>query len=305
MKREVKKRDFITIDDLTKEEILTLLKKAEEFKRRPAKKLLQGSILANCFFEPSTRTRLSFETAALKLGCSVTGFSEIESTSAKKGESLHDTIKIIGNYADIIVIRHPLEGAAKLASLATDKPVINAGDGANQHPTQTLLDLFTIKESQKKLNGLKIALVGDLKYGRTVHSLALACALFDIRLYFLSPEPLTMPDYILHELRKKKAKVSFHHTIEEIIDKIDILYITRLQKERFDEISYEKIKDQYVLKAAMLKKAKKNLKILHPLPRVNEIDREIDSSPYAYYFEQAANGLPVRQALLAMLFNKI
>jgi aspartate carbamoyltransferase catalytic subunit len=216
--------NLISISDLSKEEIEKILKRAAEFKKKPPKDLLRGKILASCFFEPSTRTRLSFESAMLKLGGQVVGFSDAASTSVRKGETLSDTMRVIGGLADLIVIRHPLEGAAKLASQATTKPVINAGDGANQHPTQTLLDLFTIKECQGKLSGLNIAIVGDLKYGRTVHSLSYAAALFDMRLYFISPDELTLPDAILQELRKKRGKFSFHRSIEEAIGKADILH---------------------------------------------------------------------------------
>ncbi|MBI2742722.1 MAG: aspartate carbamoyltransferase [Chlamydiales bacterium] len=297
-------RSLISIADLSKEEIEKLLKSAAQFKKSPPKNLLQGQILASCFFEPSTRTRLSFEAAMLKLGGQVIGFSDASSTSMKKGESLSDSMKIIGGLSDLIVIRHPMEGAARLASQSTTKPVINAGDGANQHPTQTLLDLFSIKECQGRLEGLNVAIVGDLKYGRTVHSLAYAAALFDMRLYFVSPEELTLPETVLQQLRKMRGKFSFHHTIEEVIGKVDILYMTRLQKERFDESVYEKVKESYILKEALLKKAQKHLKVLHPLPRVNEIEISIDKTPYAYYFQQAENGLFVRQALLAHILGK-
>lgn len=297
-------KNILSIADLEREEILAILKKAEGFKKNPPKNILQGAVLASCFFEPSTRTRLSFETAMRKLGGSVIGFADGNTTSAKKGESLYDSIRVIGGYADVIAIRHPLEGSARRASEATDKPVINAGDGANQHPTQTLLDLFTIKECHRKLNGLKIAMVGDLKFGRTVHSLALACALFDMQLYFVSPPQLALPDYICRELRKKGIKFSFHHAIEDVVDKVDILYMTRIQKERLDEAVYEKIKGCYVLNEKILEKAQKKLKVMHPLPRVDEIDTAVDLSPHAYYFQQSDNGLYVRQALLALLLRK-
>ncbi len=302
--KTLKNRSLVSIADLTREEIETILKRAKEFKKKPPKKLLSGSILASCFFEPSTRTRLSFESAMLKLGGQVIGFCDGGSTSVKKGESLFDTMKMIGSFADLIVIRHPMEGSARLATQATKKPIINAGDGANQHPSQTLLDLFSIQECQKKLDGLKIAIVGDLKYGRTVHSLVVACALFNMRLYFVSPDELTLPESLLAELRKMRGKYSFHSSIEEVIDKIDILYMTRVQKERFDEMTYERVKNRYILKEELLKKAQKNLKVLHPLPRVNEIETAIDKTPFAYYFQQAENGLFVRQALIALLLGK-
>jgi aspartate carbamoyltransferase catalytic subunit len=304
LKTAFKNRSLISSLDLSKEEILYLLAKAKELKKTPIKDLLKGSLLASCFFEPSTRTRLSFETAMLQLGGKVMGFSEPGNTSSKKGESLSDSMKIIGQYADIIVLRHPLEGAARAASEATNTPVINAGDGSNQHPTQMLLDLFSIEETQKTLDGVKMAICGDLKYGRTVHSLALAAALFDMRLYFISPDALTLPDHFCNELRKKAVRFSFHRSLEEILDKVDILYMTRIQKERFEEGEFDKIKGLYVLKESMLGSVKPNFKVLHPLPRLNEIDPSVDNTPYAYYFQQAENGIYVRQALLALLLNK-
>jgi aspartate carbamoyltransferase catalytic subunit len=303
MKNPLRGRSLISISDLSKEEILFILKKTEEIKKRAPKQSLKGKILASCFFEPSTRTRLSFESAMIRCDGSVIGFSDPSSTSAKKGESLHDTMRIVGQYADILVIRHPDEGSALIASEATDKPVINAGDGANQHPTQTLLDLFTIKESQGKLKGLSMALVGDLKYGRTVHSLSLACSHFDIRLFFVSPEQLNLPEEISHLLKKQGVKCSFHHTIEEVLGKVDILYMARIQKERFEPVVYEKFKDSFILTEKMLGKAKKNLKILHPFPRVNEIEIAIDKSSHALYFQQAENGLYVRMALLSLILE--
>lgn len=299
----MKGKSILSISDLNAAEILQILKKAEEMKAKAPKDLLKGKILAACFYEPSTRTRLSFEAAMLRLGGQVIGFSDSLSTSAQKGESLVDTMRVVGSYSDVIVLRHPLEGAAKAAANATDKPILNAGDGSNQHPTQTLLDLFTIQECQSRLKNLNIAFVGDLKHGRTVHSLCQACALFDIRLFFISPEELTLPEEIGDMLKKKGVKFSFHRNIEEVIEKADILYMTRIQKERFDPFTYDKIKDLYILKQQMLKKAPKTLKILHPLPRVNEIETEIDATPYAYYFQQAENGLYVRMALLASILS--
>lgn len=296
-------RSLISISDLSKEEILLVLKRAEEMKKKAPKDLLKGKILASCFFEPSTRTRLSFEAAMIRLGGSVIGFSDAASTSAKKGESLQDSMKVIGMYADVIVIRHPGEGSARVAAEASSKPVINAGDGANQHPTQSLLDLFTIKECQGKLKGLNIALIGDLKCGRTAHSLSLACAHFDMRLFFVSSEQLTLPTEISRVLKKQGVKFSFHRTIEEVLDKADILYMTRIQQERLDPSVYDKLKDAYVLKKEMLAKAKKNLKVLHPLPRVVEIETSVDNSPHAWYFQQAENGLYVRMAFLSLIFQ--
>ncbi len=303
MKNPLQDRSLISISDLSKDDILFVLKKAEEMKKKTPKDLLKGKILASCFFEPSTRTRLSFEAAMIRLGGNVIGFSDSATISTQKGESLQDSMKIMGQYADILVIRHPSEGSARVASEATDKPVINAGDGANQHPTQTLLDLFTIKECQGKLKGLNIALVGDLKHGRTVHSLSVACAHFDMRLFFVSPEQLSLPDEISHALKKHGVKFSFHRTIEEVLGKVDILYMTRIQKERFEPTEYEKFKDAYILKVDMLAKAKKNLKVLHPLPRVGEIESAVDKSPHACYFQQAENGLYLRMALLSLILN--
>lgn len=307
MKTNFINKNIISIKDLTKQETLYILKVAGRFKSRknPKAVLLQGKIVALLFFEPSTRTRLSFETAALRLGAKVIGFAQAGATSTAKGEALSDSIKIVGQYADVIVMRHSKEGAARLAAQSTSLPVINAGDGANQHPTQTFLDLFTIYETQKKLNNLSIALVGDLKYSRTVHSLSQALAWFSPRLYFVAPPSLQIPDYILETLRQKQIKYSFHNDFKNIISKTDIFYMTRIQKERFpDLMEYEKVKNVYRLTSADLKKVKNNLKILHPLPRLGEIAKEIDKTPYAYYFQQAENGIYVRQAILALVLGK-
>ncbi|MFA5076144.1 MAG: aspartate carbamoyltransferase [Patescibacteria group bacterium] len=299
-------RDVISIKDFTKEEILKVLQVAKKFKQKPAGQLLAGKVIGSLFFEPSTRTKLSFDTAAKRLGAEVIGFSDPSTTSVKKGEILQDSIKIVANYADLIVMRHPAEGSARLAAEVTDKPIINGGDGANQHPTQTMLDLFTIQETQGKLDGLNIAMMGDLKYGRTVHSLAQALTHFKTKLYFISPDSLKMPENIKTELKEKKIPYSEYRHLSEIINKIDILYDTRIQKERFpDVMDYEKVKNLYIVHLTDLEKAKKNLKILHPLPRVNEIEYKIDKTPYAYYFQQAGNGLYVRQALLALVLGAI
>jgi len=299
-------RDIISIPELSREEILAVLKNARSLKKEPQPKLLENHVMGSCFFEPSTRTRLSFETAMQRLGGRVVGFADPSVTSTKKGETLYDSIRIIGQYVDAIVMRHPLEGSARRASEATDKPILNGGDGANQHPTQTLLDLFTINECQKKLDGLDIALVGDLKYGRTTHSLAQALTHFGARLHFVAPQSLQMPEYICDELKAKKIKFSLHEKIEDVVNKVDILYMTRIQGERFaDQIEYQKIKHVFVLTAKMLEKARPNLKVLHPLPRVGEITTDVDTTKYAYYFEQAENGLYVRQALLAMVLGKL
>ncbi len=303
MKKGLHGRSLISIDDLSKEDILRILKTAEEMKKKAPAQKLKGKILASCFYEPSTRTRLSFETAMLRLGGSVIGFSDAESTSAQKGESLHDTMKVLGEYADVLILRHPQEGSARVASESTQTPVINAGDGANQHPTQTLVDLFAMKQTQGKLKGLNVAFVGDLKHGRTVHSTCPTCALFDMRLFFVSPEFLTLPDDITRVLKKRGAKFSFHRSIEEVLDKVDVLCMTRIQKERFDPTTYQKYKNAYILSASMLKNVKKNLKVFHPLPRVNEIETSVDHTPHAYYFQQAADGVYVRMALLSLILK--
>jgi aspartate carbamoyltransferase catalytic subunit len=296
--------DILSIKDLSLQQIEQVLAVAAKLKSKHELHLLNNKVIAHCFFEPSTRTRLSFESATLRLGGNVIGFSSDESLSIQKGETLHDTIRVISDYADLIIIRHPKEGAARLAADVSPHPVINAGDGANQHPTQALVDLFTMQECQHKLNGLAIALVGDLKYGRTIHSFAEICMSFDIRLFLISPDILALPESICDVLKKKGVRFSFHQSMEEVIPKVDILYMTRIQQERFSEAEYQFIKNQYILTPAVLAKARPNLKILHPLPRVNEIDMEVDKTPYAHYFEQAANGVYVRQALLTLLLNE-
>lgn len=301
-----KGRDIISISDLSKNDILKVLGHAKELKLSPQPNLLNNFVMASCFFEPSTRTRLSFETAMERLGGKVIGFARAGVTSIKKKETLFDSIKIIGQYADVIAIRHPMEGSARRAAQATDKPILNGGDGANQHPTQTLLDLFTIEETQNILENLHVAFVGDLKYGRTVHSLAQALIHFNAKLYFVAPESLQMPEYICNQLQKNRIEFSVHKKIEEIIPNVDILYMTRIQEERFpDKMEYEQVKGIYVLRKNMLQNAKSNMKIMHPLPRVNEIQIEIDNTPYAYYFQQAENGLFVRQALLGLVLGKL
>lgn len=296
--------DVVSMRELTLPQIQQVLELARKYKDEIPPHTLKNKIIAHCFFEPSTRTRLSFETATLKLGGNVIGFSSSEGLSIQKGETFEDTIRTVAGYADAIVIRHPREGSARLASEVSDVPVINAGDGANQHPTQTLLDLFTIQECQNRIDGLSIALVGDLKYGRTIHSLTQACELYDVRLYFVSPSTLSLPDSICDRLKKHGVRFSFHQTLEEVIPKVDILYMSRIQQERFNKAEFELIKDAYILTAEMLKKAKSNLKVLHPLPRVQEIDRDVDKLECAYYFQQAANGVCVRQALLSLILNE-
>ncbi|MDE3046403.1 MAG: aspartate carbamoyltransferase [Verrucomicrobiota bacterium] len=294
------KRDLVSIFDLSKEDIEQILALSLRMREQPPVDLCKGSILASCFFEPSTRTRLSFEAAMHRLGGAVIGFSEGANTSAKKGETLSDTMRVIGGYCDIAVIRHPQEGAARLAAESCAKPVINAGDGANQHPTQTLLDLFAIRECQGKIDDLSIAIAGDLKHSRTVHSLVLALTHYGVRLYFISPEPLQLPAGCAGELRKKGVKFSFHETLEEVLPKVDILYMTRVQKERFHDPS----SPIPHLKKNHLAKAKTTLRILAPLPRQEELDPAIDASPHAYYFQQAQGGLYVRMAILSLFLQK-
>jgi aspartate carbamoyltransferase catalytic subunit len=298
-------RHVINLKEFTREDILYLLHVAGQMKAKPPIGHLQGKILASCFFEPSTRTRLSFESAMHRLGGQVIGFSESLSTSAAKGESLQDSLKIISHYADVLVIRHPYEGSAQLAAEIAPIPIINAGDGANQHPTQTFLDLFTIMECQGKLDNLQIAMAGDLKYGRTVHSLAQGLIPFKPRLYFISPPGLEMPKEICNELKETGIKFSFHKGFDEVIQKTDILYMTRIQEERFPhKLEYELAKNAYIFRLDYLKDVKPNLKILHPLPRVFEIESSVDESPHAHYFQQAQNGLVVRKALLSLILSQ-
>ncbi|UVK77847.1 MAG: aspartate carbamoyltransferase catalytic subunit [Sodalis sp. Fse] len=300
-------RSIISINDLRRDELELVLATAACLKTCPQPELLNHKVIASCFFEASTRTRLSFETAIHRLGASVVGFSDAGNTSlGKKGETLVDTISVISTYVDAIVMRHPQEGAARLATeFSGQVPILNAGDGANQHPTQTLLDLFTIQETQCRLDHLSVAMVGDLKYGRTVHSLTQALAKFDgNRFYFIAPQALAMPAYLLHMLDEKGLHYSVHTSIEEVVSELDILYMTRIQKERLDPSEYANVKAQFILRVSDLVQARSNLKILHPLPRVDEIAYEMDCIPYAYYFQQAGNGIFARQALLALVLNQ-
>ncbi|MDF1895578.1 aspartate carbamoyltransferase [Rahnella contaminans] len=299
-------KDIISINDLSREELELVLDTAASLKADPQPELLKHKVIASCFFEASTRTRLSFETSMHRLGASVVGFSDSSNTSlGKKGETLADTISVISTYVDAIVMRHPQEGAARLATeFSGGIPVLNAGDGANQHPTQTLLDLFTIQETQGRLDNIKIAMVGDLKYGRTVHSLAQALAKFNgNRFYFIAPDALAMPGYILALLKEKGIEYSLHSSIDDVVPEIDILYMTRVQKERLDPSEYANVKAQFVLRAADLNGAQPHLKVLHPLPRIDEITPDVDKTPYAWYFQQAGNGIFARQALLALVLN--
>ncbi|UJF19096.1 aspartate carbamoyltransferase [Vibrio sp. SS-MA-C1-2] len=300
-------KHIISIPELSRQELEKIVQLAGELKSTPNPTLLKNKVVASCFFEPSTRTRLSFETAIQRLGGTVIGFDNGGNTSlAKKGETLSDSVQVISSYVDAYVMRHPQEGAARLASeFSKGVPVINGGDGANQHPTQTLLDLFSIYETQGQLDNLHVAFVGDLKYGRTVHSLTQALAKFDnVNFYFIAPEVLAMPDYICEELDEHGIKYSLHSNMEEVAHKLDILYMTRVQKERFDESEYAHIKSAFILTTDTLKEVKDNLKILHPLPRVDEIAVDVDKTPYAYYFQQAENGVYAREALLALVLNQ-
>ncbi|MDR2359223.1 MAG: aspartate carbamoyltransferase [Prevotellaceae bacterium] len=297
-------KSLISIHDFSKDEMLYVLQCAAEFEKNPCQTLLAGKVIASIFFEPSTRTRLSFETAANRLGARVVGFSDAKNTSVSKGETLKDTIKMVANYVDLIVMRHPLEGSARYAAEVANVPVINAGDGANQHPSQTLLDLYSIRKTQGRLDDIRITMVGDLKYGRTVHSLLQALSLFDARFKFIAPPELQMPAEYKAYLRQKGLPFEEHTDLNNNIGDADILYMTRVQQERFqDPIEYEKVKNSYSLKKSMLAKAKPTMKILHPLPRVNEIDAGVDDTPHAYYFEQARNGVFTRMAIIAYLLN--
>jgi aspartate carbamoyltransferase catalytic subunit len=291
--------DLISIRDLGREEIEKVLDRAQTI--RPDSSLLRGRVMASLFFEPSTRTQLSFATAMERLGGSVIGFSGVEGTSIQKGESLYDTIKMVERYADVIVIRHPLEGSARFAADVAQIPVINAGDGANQHPTQTLLDLFTIRRFCGRLDGLSIGMVGDLKYGRTVHSLATALTHFEeVKLRLISPPLLRMPPRILEE--ELRGKIEFEETEELELSDLDVVYMTRIQRERFPDVEeYERVKGAYILDLEACRQLKPEAIILHPLPRVGEIDPEVDRLPQAKYFEQAASGVPVRMALLSLI----
>jgi len=293
-------KSIVSITDYTKDQIIGILDSASAFEVNPNQEILKGKVAATLFFEPSTRTRLSFETAVNRLGGRIIGFSDASTTSSTKGETLNDTIRIVSNYADIIIMRHYLEGAALYASEVSPVPIINAGDGSNQHPSQTLLDLYSIRKTQGRLDNLKIAMVGDLKYGRTVHSLLMALTHFSPELFFIAPEELKMPDQ--YKLVCQQTGMPYTELSEfstDIINEVDILYMTRVQKERFtDAMEYDKVKNVYTLRKSMLTGSKENLRILHPLPRVNEIDPDVDASPKAYYFEQARNGLYTRQAMI-------
>jgi aspartate carbamoyltransferase catalytic subunit len=302
---EFQGKDIISIEDFSREEINYVLNISKTMEPLALKgsDMLKGKILATLFFEPSTRTRLSFEAAMLKLGGSAIGFAEAETASVKKGENLSDTVRTVENYADVIALRHPLEGAAKLAAEFSKVPIINAGSGAEEHPTQALLDLYTIQKEKGKIDGLKIALVGDLRYGRTVHSLAYALSLYDIELYLISPESLSMRREVLRAINGK-ISVTEGASLEKILPQLDVLYVTRIQKERFpDPAEYAKVKGVYRMDLRTLSGAKKDMILLHPLPRVDEIAPEVDNTPQARYFQQVWNGVVVRMGLLALVLG--
>ena len=300
-----KGRDIVSIRDFSKGDLLHVLKVSEEMEGdKPT--LLAGKILSTLFFEPSTRTRLSFESAMCRLGGKIIGFSDEKVSSVKKGETIWDTAKMAEQYSDVIVIRTPIEGSARLAAEATSVPVINGGDGANQHPTQTLLDLYTIQKAKKNIDGLKIGFLGDLKYGRTVHSLAIALSHWNVDLYFIAPDALQMPDHYLKDLQEVGIGCSQADDVFAVSKDLDILYVTRIQKERFpDPLEYEKYKNAYRLDRSLLSEIKDDMKIMHPLPRVGEINPELDDTNHAIYFEQAGNGVTVRKALLALVLGKV
>ena len=293
-------KNLISITDLSKREILDLITTAQKFEQNPNQRLLEGKVVASLFFEPSTRTRLSFETAVNRLGGRVIGFSDASTSSQSKGESLKDTIMMVSNYADLIVMRHPLMGAARYASEISKVPIINAGDGANQHPTQTMLDLYSIQQTQGHLDNLTITMVGDLKYGRTVHSLLEAMHHFNPRFNFVACDVLQMPEQYKQFCREQGIPYTESTDFSaDIINESDIIYMTRVQRERFsDMMEYERVKNLYTLTASMLQGGKSNMRVLHPLPRVTEIAQDVDDTPWAYYFDQARNGLYARQAII-------
>ena len=296
----MEKHNFVTIADMSREKILYMIRLSEEFMRHPNRELLKGKVVATLFFEPSTRTRLSFETAANRLGARVIGFSDAKASSVSKGETLKDTILMVANYADVIAMRHFIEGAAQYASEVSPVPIINAGDGAHQHPSQCMLDLFTIHQTQGSLDNLTISMVGDLKYGRTVHSLLMAMRHFNPTFHFVAPDELAMPDEYKLYCESHGIPYTEHKDFsDKVISDSDIIYMTRVQKERFSDLmEYERVKNTYILKSEMLEHAKPNMKILHPLPRVNEIDYDVDDNPHAYYIQQARNGLYAREAII-------
>jgi aspartate carbamoyltransferase catalytic subunit len=300
----MKNKSLVAINELSNKEIIEILDLAEDFEKNPIQDILNKTVVATLFFEPSTRTRLSFESAVSRLGGKIIGFSEAANTSVSKGESLKDTILTVANYSDLIVMRHPVEGSARYASEVSPVPVINAGDGANQHPTQTILDLYSIRKTQGTLEGLNIFLVGDLKYGRTVHSLLMAMSQFGATFTFVAPKELQMPQEYKMHLDELGLKYSEQTDLNENLDKADIIYMTRVQKERFsDPVEYENVKNVYVLRNKMLENTKPTMRVLHPLPRVNEIHTDVDPNPKAYYFPQALNGVYTRMAIMAKILG--
>ncbi|WNZ30170.1 MAG: aspartate carbamoyltransferase [Candidatus Bathyarchaeota archaeon] len=302
---QFKGRDIVSIKDFSREEIDYILKTAADMEETAKKgsDMLHGKILATLFFEPSTRTRLSFETAINKLGGKAIGFAEPKVAAIKKGENLADTIRVVDNYADVLVLRHPLEGAARLAAEFSNVPVINAGSGAEEHPTQALLDLYTILKEKKTIDGLNITLVGDLRYGRTVHSLAYALSLYNVNLFLVSPELLRMRNEVTGAI-KKRINVTECTELGDVLPQTDVLYVTRIQEERFpDPAEYAKVKGTYKIGLDTLKDAKNDLIIMHPLPRVDEINHEVDNTPHARYFQQVWNGVVTRTALLALILG--
>jgi len=302
----VKNKSLVSITDYSKSQYLKILEAASDFEKDKRLDILKGKVIASLFFEPSTRTRLSFESAISHLGGRIIGFSDASTSSSVKGESLHDTIKIVSGYCDLIIMRHPLEGAARYASEISGVPIINAGDGANQHPTQTLLDMYSIFKTQKSLENLELALIGDLKYGRTVHSLLMAMSNFSPSFNFISPQELKMPNEYKQFLKQRNIPFQENEELSSGLNSADIAYMTRVQKERFlDPMEYEKTKNAYILKREMLKHSKPNMRVLHPLPRVNEISMDVDKDPKAYYFEQAVNGVYTRQAIICSVLGLI
>lgn len=298
-------RDIITILDLSRREIEALFEEARSLEGVRRSDELRSRVVALAFFEPSTRTRLSFEVAAKRLGASVIGIHGVEGTSIEKGESLADTVRMLDAYADLIVIRHRYEGAARYAAEIAANPVINAGDGSGHHPTQTLLDLYAMWRFLGHIDGLSIAVLGDLRYARTVRSLLLGLSMFDVRLHLVSPPSLAPRPEVLAELDARGVRYSLHSDIGEVIGDVDVLYVVRIQRERFpDPLEYERIRGSYRVTPELVRRAKPNMVILHPLPRVDEVDPAVDALPNAKYFEQAALGVPVRMALLRALLSE-
>ena len=310
MSESLKGSDIVSIRDFSRDQIEHILEVAEGMvpvaRGEENSSLLEGRILGSLFYEPSTRTRLSFEAAMMRLGGRTLGFDEPKGASVAKGETLADTIRMVDTYSDVIVLRHTQEGAARLAGHFAEKPVINAGDGAGQHPTQTLLDLFTIRKEKGGIDGNHIVIVGDLKYGRTVHSLSEALSMFGAKLTFVAPPTLQMPKEHIKHIEERGLEPRISNSLEEVISDADVLYVTRIQKERFpDPAEYRKVAGAFTIDNALLRDAREDLIIMHPLPRVNEIHPEVDGSQHARYFDQAFNGVPVRMAILSLVLGGI